>query len=123
MNTRPPPYNPYMYNVSPQPNNIATAPPMDEFQHVPVRYPPPIQTQYAYTTPTHQLQYVYPYSQPPTLPIQPPQSFHYIQNTQQYRLDEIERQRQQRQQENDCFCLAILATLCCCFVNNEIYPK
>jgi hypothetical protein len=113
-----------MYDVSPQPNNIATAPPMDEFQHVPVRYPPPIQTQYAYTTPTHQLQYVYPYAQP-TLPppSSAPQPFHYIQNAQQYRLDEIERQqqhRQQRQQDTDCCCLAILATLCCCFVNSEI---
>jgi hypothetical protein len=99
MDTRPPPYNPYMYSTPlglPQPNNlIATAPPMDD--DAPIRYPPPIQQHY-----------VYPY---------PPAPFNYLQNVEQYRRDEIERRRQQ---DNDCCCFAILATLCCCFVNTEI---
>jgi hypothetical protein len=101
-----------MYNISPQPNNyIATAPPMDEFQEVHIRYPPPIQTQYAYTTPT--TQYAYPYAPPPS-----PVPFNYIQNVEQYRHNEID--ERQRQQHKECCCLAILATLCCCFINTEL---
>lgn len=44
MNTRPPPYNPYMYSYPPPQlnNSIPTAPPMEDFQDVPIRYPPPI---------------------------------------------------------------------------------
>jgi hypothetical protein len=87
-----------MYNAPLGPpqanNNIPTAPPMDD--EVPISYPRPIQ------------QYIYPY---------PPAPFNYIQNTEQYRRDEIERRRQQ---DKDCCCFAILATLCCCFVNAEI---
>ena len=112
MNTRPPPYNPYMYNSQLGPpqsnNNIPTAPPMDE---LPISYPPPIQSPYA--PPTQ-----YPYA-PPTqqYPYAPPIPFNYLQNAEQYRRDEIERRRQQ---DKDCCCFAILATLCCCFVNAEI---
>ncbi len=114
MDTRPPPYNPYMYSTPlgyPQANNnIPTAPPMDD--EVSIRYPPPIQQHYVYSSPTQ-----YPYTPPTQGPYTPPIPFNYLQNTEQHIRDEIERRRQQ---DNDCCCFAILATLCCCFVNTEI---
>lgn len=137
MNTRPPPYNPYMHSITPQPNNIPTAPPMDDFQQIHVSYLPPIQTHSAYplsaqinnyipTAPPMDnfvqvpISYPPPIQRHPTYPYPPhplPPTFNYIQNAEQYRRDEIERRRQQ---DNECCCFAILATLCCCFVTTDI---
>lgn len=95
MNTRPPPYNPYMYSQSsqlPQPTTyFATAPPMDDFQDISVRYPPPIQTQNIH------------------LPSAPPPIIH---------IHHIE--QKQKQEDNECCCFGMLAIICCCFVNDEI---
>ena len=87
-----------MYSISPQPNNIPSAPPMDEFY---ISYPQPIQQQYVYT------------QQPIQQPQPPYTSFR---TTEQYRRDEIERRNQQ---DKDC-CFTICTILCCCFVATEL---
>jgi hypothetical protein len=98
MNNRPPPYNPYMYNV-------ATAPPMDNFQQVPITYQQPLQN-YINGQPSY----------PP--PIYTPPPFNYQNNAEQYRREEIERRT--RREQDECCCIGILATLCCCFMSVEV---
>jgi len=104
MNNRPPPYNPYMYNISPAPpmdnQYVATAPPMDNHYQVPINYQQPTQN-YMNVQPTY----------PPPIYTVPP--FNYKDNAERYRREEIERRTRREQEE--CCCIGILATLCCCF--------
>jgi hypothetical protein len=114
MNVRPPPYNPYMYNVQ-QPSYLATAPPIDEFNQTNVVYiQPPQYPQNIETTANNmynQKIYTYP-TPPPQIYIPPQPNFNNVITIDEYNRQEIERKKRQ---EDQCCCLAILGALCCCF--------
>ena len=114
MNVRPPPYNPYMYNV-PQTANVATAPPIDAIQQNQVVYLQ--QAPYPQNTNSNP-NYMYNEQIYPTVPHQiytPPQtSFNYLTTTEQYNRPEIQ---PTKRSEDECCCFGILAVLCCCFVS------
>jgi hypothetical protein len=116
MNVRPPPYNPYIYNVQ-QHVNIPTAPPLDgneemrEVYRQQLQYPRNIENSPNYM---YNLYPTYP-TYPPQIYIPPP--YNYKDSVEQYNRQEMERQRRR---EDECCCFGILAALCCCFVNVEL---
>ena len=127
MNNRPPPYNPYAYNIPTAPYidnrlspytqyvyNVATAPPMDieyvstpidNIKQMPITYQQTNQN-YMYSQPTY----------PSPIYVHPP--INYKDNTERHRREEIEKIT--RREQDECCCVGILAILCCCFMNIEL---